>query len=79
MNQNMASQNAPKMSLVAQFDDLCRYSKVLLSTGAEKEFKIFVENHLNLFRRWKQAEAEIQELNNKNHALETEKNKYELQ
>ncbi|CAL1288056.1 unnamed protein product [Larinioides sclopetarius] len=79
MNQNMASQNAPKMSLVAQFDDLCRYSKVLLSAGAEKEFKTFVENHLNLFRRWKQAEAEIQELNKKNNALEAEKSKYELQ
>lgn len=72
----MASQGIPKMSLVAQYDDLCRYSKVL-TTGCEKEFKEFVESQLSLLRRLKQAEAEIQEVKNRNNILETEKKRYE--
>ncbi|GFY48751.1 rac GTPase-activating protein 1 [Trichonephila inaurata madagascariensis] len=72
----MASQNIPKMSLVAQFDDLCRYTKVL-TTGCEKDFIEFVESQLNLLHRLKQAEVEIQEIKNRNNTLETEKKKYE--
>ncbi|GIX84833.1 rac GTPase-activating protein 1 [Caerostris darwini] len=78
LEQNMTSQGIPKMSLSAQYDDLCRYSKVL-TTGNEKEFKEFVEGQLNLLRRLKQAESEIQEVRNKNNALEAEKKRYELQ
>ncbi|KAF8797107.1 Rac GTPase-activating protein 1 like protein [Argiope bruennichi] len=75
----MASQNVPKMSLVAQYDDLCRYTKTLMTVDDVEKFKIFVENQRNLNQRRKNYEAEIQELKNKINSLEVEKNKYELQ
>ncbi|GIY89415.1 hypothetical protein CEXT_680791 [Caerostris extrusa] len=41
----MATQTIPKLSLVAQYDDICRYSSVL-TKGCEKEFKFLLKTNL---------------------------------
>ncbi|CAL1288063.1 unnamed protein product [Larinioides sclopetarius] len=73
----MASDNVSGLSLVAQFDDICRFNKVLI-TGCESEFKHFVEvskTHLKL----NQAQAKISELERTVNTLEMEKKGFEGQ
>ncbi|GFU16189.1 hypothetical protein NPIL_85424 [Nephila pilipes] len=74
----MALQDRTKISLAAQYDDLCRYNRVL-TMGCEKEFIDFSEIQLNLKRKLKQTEDKIQELKKRNTALEIEKRKHEYQ
>ncbi|GFU16184.1 rac GTPase-activating protein 1 [Nephila pilipes] len=77
-NGNMESQNNLQMSLVAQFDDICRYSSVL-TIGCEEEFIGFVENEVNLMHKLKKTEEEIQILMERNNVLEIEKRKHDCQ
>lgn len=72
----MASQGLLKMSLLAQYDDLCRNTKVLTS-GSEEEFKLFVENQLNCVRKWKKVDAENKKLHSKITNLESENGRLE--
>lgn len=51
----------PKMSLEAQFDDLCRYSAVL-QEGNEDEFIAFIKRVQGSFRKWNDVGNEIQKL-----------------
>lgn len=66
----------PKMSLVAQYDDLCRYTKVL-TAGPEEEFRVFVENQYNGVRKWKEADSEVKKLRGKISSLENENGRLE--
>ncbi|XP_054713015.1 rac GTPase-activating protein 1-like [Uloborus diversus] len=73
----MTHPGTPKMSLVAQYDDLCRYEKVL-TAGCEGEFRTFTESQLKCVRDWKeykeelkQMEFKISRLENENRILET--------
>ncbi|KFM59966.1 Rac GTPase-activating protein 1, partial [Stegodyphus mimosarum] len=68
----------PKMSLVAQYDDLCRYTNIL-TKGCEEEFKIFVESQHACIRKWKEAEKEIQTLRDTIFELESDKKRLETQ
>ncbi|XP_035225429.1 rac GTPase-activating protein 1-like isoform X2 [Stegodyphus dumicola] len=68
----------PKMSLVAQYDDLCRYTNIL-TKGCEEEFKIFVESQHACMRKWKEAEKEIQTLRDTIFELESDKKRLETQ
>ncbi|GFY57909.1 rac GTPase-activating protein 1 [Trichonephila inaurata madagascariensis] len=74
---NMEFQDKPRMSLTAQYDDLCRYGTVL-TTGCEEEFIYFVKNQVNLMHKMKKTE-EIQILKEQNNILETEKRKHDCQ
>lgn len=51
----------PKMSLEAQFDDLCRYSAVL-QEGNEDEFIAFIKKTQVALHKWNDAGHEIQNL-----------------
>ncbi|GFR03439.1 rac GTPase-activating protein 1 [Trichonephila clavata] len=75
---NMEFQDKPRMSLTAQYDDLCRYGSVL-TTGCEKEFIDFVKNQVNLIHKLKKTEEEIQLLKKQNNILEIEKRKHDCQ
>ncbi|GFX16728.1 rac GTPase-activating protein 1 [Trichonephila clavipes] len=75
---NMEFKDKPRMSLIAQFDDLCRYSSVL-TTACEEEFIYFVKNQVNLRNKMKKTEEEIQILKEQNDILETEKRKHNCQ
>lgn len=70
------AQGLPRMSLVAQYDDLCRYSKILTS-GPEEEFKVFVENQLSCVRKWKEADSEVKMLRGRITSLEAENGRLE--
>ncbi|GFY57907.1 rac GTPase-activating protein 1 [Trichonephila inaurata madagascariensis] len=76
--QNMEFQDKSRISLTAQYDDLCRYGSVL-TTGCEKEFIDFVKNQINLIHKLKKTEEEIQILKKQNSILETEKRKHDCQ
>ncbi|GBN52399.1 hypothetical protein AVEN_137705-1 [Araneus ventricosus] len=75
----MASDNISRLSLVAQYDELCRCNKVLI-TGCESEFKHFVEAFSTQKQlKLKQAEAKISELQKTINTLEMEKKGFEGQ
>ncbi|GFR03435.1 rac GTPase-activating protein 1, partial [Trichonephila clavata] len=75
---NMEFQDKPRMSLIAQFDDLFRYSRVL-TTECEEEFIYFAKNQANLVNKMKKTEEEIQILKEQNDIHETEKRKHDCQ
>ncbi|XP_015926978.1 rac GTPase-activating protein 1 isoform X1 [Parasteatoda tepidariorum] len=72
----MLPNNMPQLSLVAQYDDLCRHTKSL-TEGCEKEFKQYVETKKRLHRRRKEAEAELEMLRKRVAELERGKQKFE--
>ncbi|XP_055948798.1 rac GTPase-activating protein 1-like isoform X2 [Argiope bruennichi] len=68
----MAFENISGLSLLSQYDDLCRHVDVL-KQGCENEFKQFVQNLPKLQQELRAAQAEIHKLKMRINALEMEK------